>query len=222
MPTEIIVALIAAIGSIIGIGLKAYIDYKKNNNKSNTAVSQPKLLTHILFSRLTMYLNQIQNSFSISNKGKEEVFKCLLITKISIGYNCLLQLAVRIDQDLEKKKVIEDSELYALFKENLDENIKLMETFYIDNKNFTKQEQECLKIVNKKFEKWHLPRIQYMYENMYMVCCASLFYRDTYTKVVTLFDIYCATYAAMLNDAQLTLESMNGDLHGLKFKNYTL
>ena len=222
MPTEVIVALIAAIGSIVGIGIKAYFDNKKENKTSNKLSGQPKLVTHILFSRLSMYLNQIQNSFSISNKGKEEVFKCLLTAKISIGYNCLLKLAVQIDQSYENKKTIDDSELYTLFKENLDENIKLMETFFINNKQFTKQEQECLKIVSKKFEKWHLPRIQYIYENMYMVCCASLFYKDTYSKVVTLFDIYCATYASMLNDAQLTLESLNGDLHGLKFKNYIL
>lgn len=222
MNTEILVALITVSGSLLGIGMKAYFDFKKSQSSNISYNNKPKLTTHVVFSRITMYINHIQNTFSIVNKGKEEVFKCLLTMKLNIGYKYLLELANTLDEKLEEESTLNDYYIYNLFKENLNKNLEDMSTFYVNNDNFTKQEQECLRIVSKKFEKWHLSRIQYVMENMYMVCCSSLFYKDAYTKAVTLFDIYAATYAALLNDAQLTLESLNGDLHGLKFKGHIL
>lgn len=227
MQIEVMVALISAAGSLLGIGMKAYFSFRKVRleyeiEQKKELLEKPKLSTHVLFNRLTMYMTQVETTFCIVNKGKEAVFKCLLIAKIKIGYDSLLKLAEDIDKKLETDGNISSEGLYDLFRANLSENLKEMELFFLKNSSYTPDEQECLKIVNKKFECWHYPRTQYLGETIYTICCASLFYKDAYSKSVSIFDTYCSIYSDLLNDAQHTLNSLNGDLNGLKFKGYIL
>lgn len=227
MQTEYIVALISLTGSLLGIGMKSYFDFRKVRfehelKQKKLQSEKPKLSTHILFNRLTMYTTQVETTFSIPNKGKEAVFRCLLLAKIKLGYNTLLKLAEEIDEKLEKNQDIPSDEIYTMFKDNLEQNLADLEVFFLKGDTYSIEEQECLRIVNKKFECWHYPRIQYISENIYTICCASLFYKDAYSKAVSIFDAYCSVYSDLLNDAQHTLNSLNGDLTGLKFKNHTL
>jgi predicted DNA-binding protein len=227
MQIEIIVALVSLAGSLLGIGLKAYFDFRKVKleyclKQKKAAAEKPKLATHILFNRLTMYTNQVETTFSIPNKGKEAVFRCLLLAKIKIGYDTLLALAEEIDERLDTNQDISSTEIYTMFKNNIEQSLSEMEIFFLKDDSYTAEERECLKIVSKKFECWHYPRIQYVMETIYTVCCASLFYKDAYSKAVSIFDTYCSVYSDLLNDAQHTLNSLNGDLNGLKFKNYSL
>jgi len=227
MRVEILVALISVAGSLVGVGMKAYFDFRRvrlvhEMNKKKELSEKPKLATHILFNRLIMYTTQVENTFSIANKGKEAVFRCLLLEKLKIGRDTLLHLAQDIDEKLEEDQDISSEDIYEMFKGNLQKNLAEMDIFFLKDDRYTMEEQECLKIVNKKFECWHSPRIQYITENIYTICCASLFYKDAYSKAVSIFDTYCSSYADLLNDAQHTLNSLNGDLNGLKFKDYIL
>lgn len=222
MNTEVAIALITAASSLLGIGLKAYVEYKTAKTKKTlNRVSKPKLCTHSIFNRLTMYCNQVTTTFSLENKGKEQVFKCLLLQKLQISNSSLQELITILDEKLEKTD-IKSEELYQLFKDNLDKSNADMNQFFYQNDSYTKDEKNCLEIVNKKFLQWHYARTQYMYETIYNICCASLFYDDAYSKCVTVLDIYCSIYSDMLTDAQQTLNSLNGDLKGLRFRGYEL
>lgn len=223
MRVEVIAALITVAGSLLGIGMKAYFDFKRvkmiqDMKAKEVDMDKPKLSTHILFNRLIMYTAQVENTFSIPNKGKESVFRCLLLEKIKTGRESLTNLAQEIDEKLELQQDIPSTELYEMFERNLEKNLSEMHVFFLRDNTYSVEEQECLKIVNKKFESWHYPRTQYLTETIYTICCASLFYKDAYTKAVSIFDTYCSVYSDLLNDAQQTLNSLNGDLNGLIFK----
>ena len=83
--------------------------------------------------------------------------------------------------------------------------------------NYTIEDQHVLDIVMSKYEKWNVSHNQYILENI-SICCNSPFYNTIQIKASVILDIYLTCAVEIINSAQKTLDSLNGDLKGLVFK----
>lgn len=197
----VMTAAIAALGAYIGVKRSA-------ENKAKI-----KLANHPVFTRIEFYKHIVLTSFEYKNKGKEIVFKEILVQHLSIYNNFLEKLCKEIDENDK----MDATELLNKGTRALSDITRYLSDFYKDNVNFTPEEKQVLEIVLDKYQMWDSGRetkIMEMIENV----CGSAFYPDTYSKAVTIFDLFLFTISDTIEDANKTLSYINGDLKGLKFK----
>lgn len=207
---------------IILSALLAHWGSKKKKKKEEPS-THVKLKHHPVFARLKAYQSYVKTGFYMENKGKQEVFRCLLLTEIQNRYDLLYALAEDVEGCMSgctAKNANDCNWLYNKNIEALGQGLEMLNTFYI-NGGFTEQEQSVLKIVLTKFNKWHEPRIKRMEETLPLVC-NSKFYPDCYTRQAVIFDMYLGTISDMINDAERTLNEINGDLTGMVFRGITI
>ena len=93
--------------------------------------------------------------------------------------------------------------------------MKKSQTYYL-LRQYTAEEQKCLAITLRKFNKWHSLRIDGLFQSIEMVC-NSKFYSGIIVKSSIVLDILIGAFVDILNDSESAFDSMNGDLHGLTF-----
>lgn len=213
---DIIIASISAgfpvLGTAVGFVIKRWFDKRRENKKNRSLLAQPSLSDHHIFSRIDSLRNHVLYSFTLLNKGKEEVFKDILINNLEIWSTALAEVCEQVDNNL-----IDDSnELYNIHTDLLNSCVNKLSSYYMTNK-YNHEEQRVLSIVMTKFSKWHYKRIERMTGSMDTIC-NSIFYSDVRTKAAVILDTYTAEFNNIIQDAQMTLNEINGDLSGLTFK----
>ena len=83
------------------------------------------------------------------------------------------------------------------------------------------EEKKALDIVMSKYDNWERDYTENLLCNI-STCCNNQFYNSLDTKASVIFDIYLTCAVEVINSAQKTLDSLNGDLKGLVFKGVRL
>lgn len=191
-------------------------EYESPKKKSVIAIPDVLLVEHPVFARILALKFHLNYSFTLINKGKEEVFRDMLNSKLDIWSKLLKEMCEAVDSG----EIDNQTDLY-------NENIKVFQqalethsSYYLNNR-YSPDEQKVLCIVMDKFNKWHYRRIENT-PSMIQSICDSVFYNDVKTKAAVILDTYLSEFINTIQDAQMTLNEINGDLKGLVFRNYTV
>lgn len=197
---NVIIAIIAAIGAYFGS-----IVYK------NRKCKQISLKSHPIFARADLNKNIVLTYFVLENKGKEAVFKDILVNHMDIYKKHTFILCDAI-VDLD-----DSNELYTISVDIMNKIITDLRTFYKNNNAYNPQDIQVLDIVIAKYNNWDYDRELEVITRIQEIC-GSAFYPDIYTKGVTILDTFLFAMNDTVSAANKTLNSINGDLRGLKFK----
>lgn len=206
----VITALITAVVSVIAFYIKEKMKRHQEHEKNISLC----LNEHPFFVRTEILKSNIQNTFTLANKGKEAVFKDIICSLINNMEIVLSELSKRID----KGQIKDSTELYNEHIEALNRIIEKHHSYYKNNLIYTKEEQDILGIVMKKFDLWNQSRIEFIQEQI-MSVCNSPFYKTEEIKAAVILDLYFEISVSILADAEKTLNSINGELKGFVFKN---
>lgn len=215
---EVQIALIGGVVSITTLFINKLV--KDRNSTKKHCDTNVSLEYHPLFSRMDALDTYIKNGFHIENKGKEVVFKNLLEKRIAIWKEQLFQLAKEMDECCNNCNETDCIKLYSINMKYYNISYESSSNYYASHE-YTCDEQKVLSIVMDKFVTWDRDRSSRMEANIESIC-NSKFYSDCRVKQAVIFDIYIGYFVDMINDAEKTLDSINGDLKGLVFKNIKL
>lgn len=183
---------------------------------SKSCCELPKITEHDFFGKMKCLRDNITMSFELQNKGKELIFKDLLATKIDTFGDIMYATALELDGIDELNETVLRIKLMDAFREG----IKKYSTFYMSEK-YTLDEQKIYSIVMPKFNKWHNHRIQ-IAEDSINQTCSCVFFPEPKVKVAAFFDRFFAQFIDTVQDAESTLNELNGDLKGLTFRGVKL
>ena len=210
MSDEIIVEIIKGIVAIIVSILTTYSAILGTKLFKNKKI-KINLKSHPIFSRADLNKNIVLTYFSLENKGKETVFKDILVNHMDIYKKHTLKLCSEID------KINDSNDLYTASVEVMNDIIYDLRTFYKNNDSYTKIEKDVLDIVIAKYNNWDYDRELEVIARIQEIC-GSTFYPDIKTKAVTILDTFLFAMNDTVSAANKTLNSINGDLKGLIFK----
>lgn len=216
MDNDLIKIIITGVVSpAIALLSKYYLEKHSAKNKINDECIS--ILDHPFFERMKCLRSHIQYTFELTNKGKQEVFKDILLHKISYS---LEQYNIFVQEVDRRKNELSNEELYNIILDALRRETELHSKYYL-SENYSDSEKQCLSIVMTKFNKWHSPKLENIFQSVQIICF-SKFYKDIITKTSVVLDVLLNNFIDTLNDAELTLNELNGDLKGLTFKNIKL
>ena len=129
-------ALDIVIGSLTTIAVAGITGYfgvlpqiknrKEMKEREKNKVTPPAISEHPFFNRADTIKQHIMMTFTLENKGKEAVFKDILMNQITIYQQILHDVCLKVD-----KQEIEDSnELYNLHLKAVNDNIQSGFRFY--------------------------------------------------------------------------------------------
>lgn len=213
MTENVEVAIVTGIFGIIGMFVTYFLSSGKKESKCGTV----SLKNHHIFSRSEMLKTYILAKFTLPNKGKELVFKDMLLNYIKIWENLLMELAHKLD-GLDDN--ISPTELQAIVMKCFNDGTKEFSSYY-KNDQYTENERLCLDTVMNKFNSWNYQRVQSVGDSL-MSICNSQFYSTKTIKSAVIFDMYIQLFVDMVYDAEQTMGSINGDMRGLVFRGVTL
>jgi len=183
----------------------------------NVSCYKMRLTEHPFFERMKCIRTHIENSFELANKGKEAVFKDILINKFNIVIEEYWKMAEELDR---KQNDISETELYNILIFHICEEIRRHSHYYVSSA-YTQDEQQCIEKVMQKFNKWHSTRMEMVFHTIQNVC-ASRFYSGILIKSSVALDVLLGQFVEVVNDSEMAFNELNGDLKGLTFKNIKL
>lgn len=210
MQEAVLIELISSIFSLIGIFVSTFgamVLARKKISKKNTDIA---LKNHHIFSKIEFNKNIINTRFTLENKGKEIVFKSILIAHMDIFKN-------KIDIFINDINKAEISEYYILSLDCLNEIIFEINNFYKSSYDFTDEEKKVLEIVMSKYSFWNKSRDEDFLERVQEICASNV-YQDKNVKSFLILDTFMFLINDIVEDCNKTLKLINGDLKGLKFK----
>lgn len=206
--TAILTSIIAIVSTYVGIKKK----FKKDSNDKKSS-DKLKLIYHPAFTRIQYNKNEIKNCFELRNKGKEILFKEIITKHLDIYKFHLKDFAIYIDNN----RNINYNELENRSMEVLNKIINELNCFYINDNSYSSEEKKVLEIVLDKYQLWNNHR-QNIAVEMIQNICGSVFYPSVYAKSVTILDVFLFLITDAVNEAEKTLNGLNGDLKGLVFR----
>lgn len=211
MNENIIVEIIKSVSLIIVAAVPASLAFFFKRKKNNSEIDV-ELSNHHIFNRIDFNKSVIITRFSLENKGKEKVFKHILIKHMDI-YKYHIELLLN---KLEENECT-DNDLYNDSLNTLNSIILDLSNFYKNSSEYTTVEKRVLEIVMNKYSLWNLEREQNFLLRVQEICSSNV-YQGQKLKSYLLLDTFLYTINDTINDASKTLNQINGDLSGLKFK----
>ena len=209
MSDNVQVAFVTGLFGILGIVITYFLGHKTKKSKTNS----PSLKNHHIFSRIDLLRGYIATGFCLPNKGKEKVFKDMLLNYIRIWGNELCNLADKLDAMNEN---VSQTEFQTVVVKSFTVGNETFKT-YFKSGQYTVEEQECLSLVMSKFNNWNSKRIKLLGDSLISVC-NSQFYTTKTIRSAVILDLYVQLFIDMVSDAEQTINSVNGDLKGSRFK----
>lgn len=213
MIENILICVITFIASPI---ITSWASNKFSKKNEDTEDDIPPLMEHYYFKKVNALKTEIDIYFELENKGKEEIFKDMLVHIIDIFQKNITAMV----KDIEEDDDFTEYDLYNMQMECYNKSIQEFKSYY-HNSSYTQSEKDCLDIVMHRFNQWQKTRFDQLIDSIETVS-RSCFYKDTYTKAIVILDLYTNMFIETVNSAQLTLDSLNGTLKGLKFRNHIL
>ena len=214
MSENVIVAIVTGLFGLAGMYFTYLLEPKKKKGKEEV---RPSLKNHHIFSRTEMLRNYIEMKFTLPNKGKELVFRDMILNYIKIWEKELAKLAEQLE---EVSDDVNSTEFQAIIMKSFNNGTHEFTNYY-KNSSYSLDEQQCLGLVMAKFNTWNYQRVQ-SFGNSLLSVCNSQFYSTKTIKSAVIFDMYIQLFVDMANDAEQTIGSVNGDLTGLIFRGVTL
>lgn len=208
--SAILTSIIAIMGTYVGIKKKI----KKDSNDKENNNDKLKLIYHPTFTRIEYNKNAIKNCFELKNKGKEILFKEIITKHLDVYRFFLREFVIYID---DNNTCIDYNELENRSMEVLNKIINELNYFYINDRSYSSEEKKVLEIVLEKYQLWNNHRQDIAVE-MIKNICGSVFYPSVYAKSVTILDVFLFLITDVVDEADKTLNSLNGDLKGLVFR----
>jgi hypothetical protein len=187
------------------MGAKSYWKLKYLKGKS-------ELQCEILLKKIEYKLLPLNNETTKIENAKKNIESYDNQIKAINNFYYILKLP----KDYETIKIDDSEEFKSMQIEYLEKGISTCSNYY-KCPTYSKDEQAALDIVMDKFNKWHFPRIEYCAKTLEIICF-SKFYVDYNTKAAAVLDMYIGTFVDSINDAEQTLNELNGNLKGLKFR----
>lgn len=204
---------VAIITGVFGIVTPVTLWYLNSRRKEKATPAMPKLVDHHVFMRIEMLKNHIDVNFTLPNKGKELLFKDLLLSNLSVWQANLKELAETLDQSCDAMDAMTfQNTILHYFSKGLSEFGD-----YYKSQGYTYDERVGLDLVMAKFNKWNYPRIN-SFRDTLMIVCNSQFYLDHRVKSAVIMDMYISLFVDTISDAESTIGEINGDLKGMKFR----
>lgn len=214
--SEVIVSITAILVAAIPAYFAILPQLQRRRQQTNEEVAIG-IASHPFFNRAEMIKHHIDMTFSLENKGKEIVFKDIMMNQIEIYQEFLSEVCASVDRG----EMETTHDLYNAHIEVIDRITYRHYHYYKDNPRYTHEEQQVLDRVMKKYVIWNKPRIDHLQESLRTIC-NSPYYTDIYTQAAVIMDTYLGVMVNTLNEASITLGSINGDLSGLTFKGITI
>ena len=172
-----------------------------------------KLVEHPFFCRIELLQNSVDYSLEFKDDlGRQEVIKDILEQKFLSAKKHLYNFAQECDELLEND---EEFNIRILHHKHLD---KLVAQYTdISRYNLSSDDEKTLEIVIRKFLQWHEPNVDWLREKLEDIE-TSKYYVNQKVKVASVLDHHCSLWASTLQDAKLTLGSLNGEISGKKYK----
>lgn len=213
MNNELIIEFIVSM-TAIAVAYISIVPQLQAKKRKKELASLPKISDHPFFSRSEMIKHHIDMTFTLENKGKERVFKDIMMNQIVIFQESLTLICQQVDDG-----TIETSqELLNLHIQTIDKIMFRHYHYYKTDDGYSQEDKEVLDIVMKKYAIWNKGRIEHLQSSIELVC-GSPYYTDTNTRAAVIMDLYLGVMVDTLNNGSLTLGGINGDLSGLVFKN---
>lgn len=191
-----------------------YLITKYINNREKGQVY--KLKEHYLFSRLSIIRDKnIAINLTLKNKVKEKIFKDILIQQIK----CIEKEATKLSEkiDANPKSYNNNNLLLSEFNKTIEDIYSKLYVFYKYSDEYSEEDKRTISIVMDKFYKWNDERYENLIEKN-TVIVTSVFYNSSQEKTCAFFDNLLTVLSEQLSNAEITFNSINGDLKGLKFK----
>lgn len=208
------IIITAIVAPIVTYGAKKIIDKLFKKETDETAIVMPKLKEHPFFERMKVLRSSVLFSFELKNKGKEAIFRDILVHKLDIFIEKMWQVCLKLDESDES---MSDTAFYNYVTDNFREALKEFSKYY-EAEGYTEDEKVCIGIVLQKFNKWNNSRMQCIMNSIDLIASSQFFTTST-LKMASILDMMLGQFVDTINDAQLTLNELNGDLKGLTFKN---
>lgn len=212
MDTEILKEIIIGITAILVATLPGILAYYLAKKRDSRLEKEIRTENHPIFNRLDFNKNIIISGFSLENKGKEKVFKDILLKHMEIYKVNLKTLSGQIGN-----AEISQEQIFNFTLNSLNNIIYSLNNFYKVEDEYTSQEKKVLKIVMDKYSLWNLDREQMFITRMQEICASNV-YQNNNLKAYLVLDTFLYMINDTINDASRTLNNINGDLTGLKFK----
>lgn len=222
MATEVIVAIITSVATLVGLILNAILDKRKKAALANSQVTAVEITTplaqHSFHSNIKEYAREIESSFVVPDEAKNLIYHDLLLNKYEYWTEPVMEFAVETDECFSncKKNCMECNLLYVRAMEMFRKGMTY-ETYYRDG-HYTLEEQQVLEIVMGKFKQWHADRVERFKNKIQSVCLDSNYYRNCNVKGAVLLDSLDDALFDTIKDAKLTIKELNGELTGLNFR----
>ena len=188
---------------------------RKTSSKATT--DTPSLTQHPFFDRSESIKHHIDMTFTLENKGKELIFKEVLIVQITIYQKDLHRFCQRVDANEFK----ESNELYEAYLKMVDDMTYDHYHFYETSMHYSASEVAIFQKVMKKYVIWNTPHMNLLQQNVIMVCNSS-YITDINTQTAVVMDLFGGIMINSLTDAIKSLDSINGDLKGCVYKGVTV
>lgn len=214
MNDSIIKEIITTIGTVLVAFVTGMFSYKATKNKNNTKVS---IKQHSFFARTEALKGEVLRNFEIRNKGKETVFKEIIVAQLSIFNRVLREFADSIEAD----NIKDETELYNRCISDFETIHRELYRFYLSNDSYTHDEKLVLEKIMNKYQNWNESMINHTKECILMIC-NSPFYSDINTKAAVILDSYMSITIDTINYAEKTFNNINGDLKGLCFREHVI
>ena len=187
------------------------------SNKKKKKAKCQRLIEHPFFNRSESIKHHIDMTFTLDNKGKELVFKEILINQITIYQKYLYDFCLQIEQEeLENPQTLLEKCMKAL-----DEMTYAHYNFYKQSSNYSLEEVEVLNKVMKKYVIWNTSNIKNLQGNISMICSSS-YCTDVQTQAAVIMDLFVGILVSSLGDAMISFNTINGDLRGCSFRGVTI
>ena len=144
---NITTALIQSAGAIVVaiIGTFGALKFKKTKSQ--------KLKYHPVFAKID-FDKSLVNTFEFKNRGKEIIFKDILLHHLTIYNDIINKLAKEIDENSD----MNSNELANRAISAVSDIRCQLNNFYIADTTYTTSEKKALKIVLEKYNNWNFNR----------------------------------------------------------------
>lgn len=161
----------------------------------------------VLKIKLAYWTNFKIDSIHFDDKGRELIFKDLLLIRFSI----ILE-TVETVENMEGFSKFNNQELYTEF----------VDCIFSINKVFA---EKCITkgipiIVLEKYTEWTKKTMEYLLITAQMISNSTI-YNNNYEKIQAIYMLITSLLEITIAEAERSLEDLNGELSGIEYKGYT-
>lgn len=181
----------------------------------NNKYKKIKVAEHPFFNRMDLLISSVDYKLEFkNNKGREKIIEDILNLKFHYAFQELYEFAQKIDKKKENINVRECFWNHIMKHTKEYVNINNYRKFFSD---IDKEDEELLKIVIKKFNKWHSEDLNNLRERAEDIKNAK-YLEGNIVKSSALLDHCSSFFNNTLKSAQVTLKNLDGEISGRVYR----